>query len=231
MSSHATTSARTSRLHDLVEDLVARAWVDERRHIRQPRAACGRRRRACARCAGRRRCRRVRPGAVAGMSCPRFLRGLPKMRTPPIGPKSFSIGLARRERVLEEGVADREVGRQPLDALGVCPFHGCVEVARVQRPRPAQRRSRQDERVVPVRVIVDEDLREERSPRVSEEDERQVRVLGADELGELPDRRPSAARCPPGPSWPSLAPSPCCFMPGAPVPAMVVRVHDVARRP
>ena len=77
-------------------------------------------------------------------------------------------------------------------------------------------------------MVIDQHLREERPPRVPEQHERQLGVLGADDLGELPhgvDVARQSARSEPPELGRVIA---VLFHPGAPVAAVVVGVDGVA---
>ncbi len=78
-------------------------------------------------------------------------------------------------------------------------------------------------------MLVDDHLRDERSPRVAEDDDREPRVLGVDGLGELPDRGDRRAQSPAS-EVPELGGVAVLLHPRAAVPAQIARVHDVARR-
>ena len=75
---------------------------------------------------------------------------------------------------------------------------------------------------------VHDHLRDERSPRVAEDDDRQPRVLVVDDLGELPDRRDGRPQAP-APEMPELRRVVAVLSHArAAVAAQIARVHGVA---
>ena len=168
----------------LVEDLVARIRVDDRRHIRQPRTLAVRPLEAphAAFAADR--------VAAAHLEQQRQVAGEVACGSPDDAQRVGGAEQLRErhgcgQRVVDETLRDLGVAAQPLHAGRAEVGVPLVEVSAVQVAGQPVGAAGEHGQVVVGGVAVEDHLHHERSPAVPEDREREVRVLVADDPAEL----------------------------------------------